>query len=627
VTSSIDTVANTAVGSSLSLRQALEAHQGSTNCSTINFASSLPAIIFITSADLPTLTNASSLTITGPGAGALTVNLSGKSGIKLQSDSAGQTLSISGLTFTGGYSNRSGGAVYAKDANTEISDVTFTSNSSYGGAVSVKNGALNITNSRFTSNYSIYAGGAVYVKDGALNITGSTFTGNSSGNSNNGGAVHVEGNDDVNVSSSTFSGNTASAYGGAISALGALTLNSGTFTGNSARAGGGVVAGSVTATSTTFSQNEATYLAGAIAAERTVALTNSTLTGNTAVSGAGIYSGGTVTANFATFSGNISSSTFPSLSPSMVISLGAYTVSNSIFDEAGVALTSPETGSSATFSFFNSRSALVNNTGAGLIFADTAGVAPLNLALVLASNGGPTMTLLPGAGSPVIGAADRNSTITLDQRGFARTNPSTMGAVSVASTPVSTPAPAPAPDPDPVPTATQTPTVTLIPTPTPTASLVPAVVPVVVPVVTRPVVGAPIVLANGSLVVLPAAQRANAQVIAASEPASVTMANAPQLSVPAGSPVAPVVSGLPANTSVVVSIRVISGSRPQSVLSLLRAKSSFVTIGTTRSNAAGRVKVPAFKATRPGVYTIQLSTPAGKAYYLNVKVTAKKNAK
>jgi hypothetical protein len=104
------------------------------------------------------------------------------------------------------------------------------------------------------------------------------------------------------------------------------------------------------------------------------------------------------------------------------------------------------------------------------------------------------------------------------------------------------------------------------------------------------------------------------------------MANAPQLSVPAGSPVAPVVSGLPANTSVVVSIRVISGSRPQSVLSLLRAKSSFVTIGTTRSNAAGRVKVPAFKATRPGVYAIQLSTPAGKAYYLNVKVTAKKNA-
>jgi hypothetical protein len=125
------------------------------------------------------------------------------------------------------------------------------------------------------------------------------------------------------------------------------------------------------------------------------------------------------------------------------------------------------------------------------------------------------------------------------------------------------------------------------------------------------------VLANGSLVVLPAAQRANAQVIAASEPASVTMANAPQVSVPAGAAVAPVVSGLPANTPIAASM---------SVASQTRAKTTFVPIGTTRSNAAGRVKVPAFKATRPGVYTIQLSTPAGKAYYLNVKVTAKKNA-
>jgi hypothetical protein len=135
------------------------------------------------------------------------------------------------------------------------------------------------------------------------------------------------------------------------------------------------------------------------------------------------------------------------------------------------------------------------------------------------------------------------------------------------------------------------------------------------------------VSAPAGVVVLTGAARANAQVVEVKAPVSMSVANAPQVSVPAGAAVAPEVSGLPANTSVVVGIRVISGSRPQNVLSLLRAKSSFVSIGTTRSNAAGRVKVPAFKATRPGVYTIQLSTPAGKAYYVNVKVTAKKGTK
>ena len=45
------------------------------------------------------------------------------------------------------------------------------------------------------------------------------------------------------------------------------------------------------------------------------------------------------------------------------------------------------------------------------------------------------------------------------------------------------------------------------------------------------------------------------------------------------------------------------------------------------STAAGRVKIPAFKATRPGVYTIRLATPAGKFYYVKVKVTEKKSIK
>lgn len=55
-----------------------------------------------------------------------------------------------------------------------------------------------------------------------------------------------------------------------------------------------------------------------------------------------------------------------------------------------------------------------------------------------------------------------------------------------------------------------------------------------------------------------------------------------------------------------------------------RAKETFTFIGNTRSNANGRAKVPGFKVSRPGTYTIQLSTVTDKAFYLKVVVAAKK---
>ena len=383
--------------------------------------------------------------------------------------------------------------------------------------------------------------------------------------------------------------------------------------------GGAIYAGQeVNASSSTFSGNTATGIGGAIYSKTsTVTLTNSTITGNTAGGngGGGVYAKGSAVANFTTFSGN----TAPSGKAQSIKAVSTYTVSNSIFDESALALAGA-TGSAATFSFFNSSSALTvsSRAGSGVILATTAGVAALNLG-ALGNNGGTTLTMLPGTGSPVIGAADPDSTTpTVDQRGVTRTSPSTMGAVHVASAPAPTPTPTPTPDPDPVPTPTPTTTPTATPTPPPTPTPSASVTPVVVPVVTRPVVVTPVVLANAGVSLLPVAQRGDAQVVEVNAPASTTVANAPEVSVPAGTAVAPVVGGLPARTPIVASM---------SVSSQTRAKSRFVPIGTTRSTAAGRVKVPAFKATRAGVYTIRLATPAGKAYYVKVKVTAKKSAK
>jgi hypothetical protein len=116
-------------------------------------------------------------------------------------------------------------------------------------------------------------------------------------------------------------------------------------------------------------------------------------------------------------------------------------------------------------------------------------------------------------------------------------------------------------------------------------------------------------------VLLSGTDRANAQVVPVNAPVSTSAAGAPQLTISAGSAVAPVVGGLPPSTQL---------NAGMSVAPLTRAKATFVSIGTTRSTASGRAKVPAFKASRPGVYTIRLTTPAGKAYYLKVRVEPRK---
>lgn len=108
---------------------------------------------------------------------------------------------------------------------------------------------------------------------------------------------------------------------------------------------------------------------------------------------------------------------------------------------------------------------------------------------------------------------------------------------------------------------------------------------------------------------------ASAQTPVVNAPLSTSVSNAPVVSVPPGTPVAPVVSGLPVKTSLRAGVKAPT-----------RAKDAFVTFGTTRSNANGSAKVPAFKPIRSGVYTIQLATADGKAFYLKVNVAAKKTS-
>jgi hypothetical protein len=121
------------------------------------------------------------------------------------------------------------------------------------------------------------------------------------------------------------------------------------------------------------------------------------------------------------------------------------------------------------------------------------------------------------------------------------------------------------------------------------------------------------VKAPAGFVQLSASEKASAQTPVVNAPLSTSVSNAPVVTVPAGTPVAPVVSGLPVSTNLRAGVK-----------GPTRAKDAFVTFGNTRSNANGRAKVPAFKPSRAGTYTIQLATADGKAFYLKVTVAAKK---
>ena len=157
--------------------------------------------------------------------------------------------------------------------------------------------------------------------------------------------------------------------------------------------------------------------------------------------------------------------------------------------------------------------------------------------------------------------------------------------------------------------ATPTPT----PTPTPSASATPIAVPTPTPTASASASASPTVKAPAGFVQLSAEEKASAQTPVVNAPLSTSVSSAPVVTVPPGTPVAPVVSGLPSNKSLKAGVKAPT-----------RAKEAFVTFGTTRSNANGRAKVPAFKPSRSGTYTIQLATADGTAFYLKVQVAAKK---
>ncbi len=332
------TVTNTNDAGTGSLRQAVIDSTNTAGIETIVFDSSFNTARTITLTS-GAITIPFEATITGPGAVLLTITGNNADRVFNLPNASNQTVSISGVSITGGSGNN-------------------------GGGISVgTNRTLNLVDTKLYGNTAISAGGGIWLGDSStLNLTRSTLSGNTAGSTGGGfSSVGFSGT----VTDSTITGNSASFAGGFYAYTG-LTVRNSTISGNSsAGAGGGIATGGIT-------------------------IHNSTITNNTANSG-----GGGITRTF----GN-----------------GAITVVSSIV--SGNTAPSPDISSGGTVNV--NFSAIGSSTGFTLTGGNNVPFGTNLMLGSLASNGGPTLTHLPAAASPLVNAGSNPAVLTTDQRGLSR---------------------------------------------------------------------------------------------------------------------------------------------------------------------------------------------------------------
>jgi CSLREA domain-containing protein len=418
-----------ATGNPCTLRDALTEANKDSGPSTITFADSVRGIIVLTRGELTVASESGELTVTGPGAQALTVSADGNSRIFDIADPSPVTLS--GLTLTKGLTDGSGGAILDNNGRLIIVDSVISGSAAAGNGGGVfADGAVDLTRTTLSGNKSTRGNGGGLYAGGGLSVAASTISGNSA---DNGGGIELKYSGEI--SDSTLSGNNAAISGAGISvaALGPderVTVARSTISGNTG-AGGSFGGGVALASRMTFRPSPA--------AGGTFDLIDSTISGNAAGSGGGIAFGGAVPVT---------------TRPESVLGLDNSTiVSNRATDQGGGLFLNPDESDGSAPTILVTSTIVAQNTAAGAaqdLFrtpADGPGGFDLSFSLVqtpagapvtqtpagsnilgsdpqlgaLADNGGPTRTHLPATGSPAIDKGDAPSRLLTDQRNQPRT--------------------------------------------------------------------------------------------------------------------------------------------------------------------------------------------------------------
>jgi hypothetical protein len=357
---------------------------------------------------LPTITNPLTITgptsLGGPSTGAYSIIIDGNNAVRPFQINAGVTVVMSRLTVQRGSTSGDGGGI-RNQGNLVLNDVLVTSNSTSasGGGISNRGGpgvtpTLTISHSTISNNGALVVGGGIDTTGGTLNLLYSTVSGNRANGTDGGGGINLDGanNWSVSILGSTISGNRAeNGEGGGIryyTASGAsLSINRSTISGNfAARGGGGLVMQNslsiATIVNTTIAQNITTGTSnggGISILNGTATIVNATIVGNTD------------TSNGADSAGGIAKSG------------GTLTLRNSIVSQNFAGPTRAD---------HNVATGDINTNQNNFLGGDPRLSA-------LQDNGGPTLTMIPLLGSPVIDNGDAVHLpfdANMDQRGFPR---------------------------------------------------------------------------------------------------------------------------------------------------------------------------------------------------------------
>jgi Bacterial Ig-like domain (group 3)/PKD domain len=384
-----------AAGSStVSLRDALAIASNASSATTITFDPTVFATqqtITLTNGELD-LSSSRNVTITGPSAG-LMINANASSSVLVDDASAGN-VSLSNVTLTDGLA----GSYYG------------------GGLVHEGNDALTLTNVTISANTAYYDGGGIY-NTGTLVIDGSSITGNTvtnlTGGYGAGGGIDNNGGT-LTVTDSTISGNvnaSARSTGGA---------------GISNRNGIAKIVDSTVSGNSNYADPSGTIYdapGGGVFSTGTLTVTNSTISGNTGSLGGGVYVSGSATIEDSTISGNAGQDGGGAYFGAAT-TLGNSVISGNTYFAGGASPDVTTTGSALNSQGNNFVG--MGDGSSGWVASDQVGLilAPLNAGLgTLANNGGPTLTMLPQTGSPLIDAGSNAlipTGVTTDQRGFSR---------------------------------------------------------------------------------------------------------------------------------------------------------------------------------------------------------------
>lgn len=384
---------------------------------------------------------------------------------------ANSSLYADGTVFKDNVATQSGGAVYSENGFTQMKDSSFEGNSvccignasfAEGGAITQRLGRLNIYTSSFVDNQVTAgsqgaSGGALYVR-GGLFVESSTFLQNQvqASGSARGGAIWTNDEDapaGVSILRSTFQFNIAGTEGGGVYVNQFSTANiyGSTFAGNASYLDGGAIlvrpVTDLTLTNVTFGGNEADRYGGALMIGSTTEIPPGTEDGKITMSGVTIdeNSAGVANGGGAIYRADPR----PLVFTNVVFSDNTNGNCNIALPATGIVYSTSSDGTCAL------QGATNHNNLAALLGG-------------LWNNGGPVLTILPQAGSPLIDAGTCTSALYEDARQVTRPQGAAcdIGAVEVAPTPPATATPTNTPTRTPVPTASFTPTRT----PTPTAT-------------------------------------------------------------------------------------------------------------------------------------------------------------